>query len=312
MTNPQPTNTDPQSSDPHHVAQETDHLEWSILELFYRSQNTFREQFDSYEKRVLDHSYQKGLNRSDLRLSPTDLADLLDLKAIESMRNDFLFQLKDLCHVQFRGKDRTDSLDRYVSDIFHEISILKEEHYNVRTYAPGWEREHATEELSYILDEAHSMFPKKLNHVRFLMKKAQDRMEELLPTFTDNRIVVRSLYLHRDDFVDECYEKGIRDFYGFMYPELGAVEGYFEAGKSFFASGFYELAQEAFDRSCKEQEDSARKNRGSSKKSRRLTTLGRDLKERLELIEAAAKSPNGDAQLALDRAAGLLPESSPS
>jgi hypothetical protein len=218
---------------------------WTIVELFYRSHIIFRQQYDRYEERVLHYSNKLGLHRLDLRLNPEDLAGLLDLKAMEGLRDGHLQALKDLCHQVFRGQDRTDLLDRYVSDIFHEISILKEEHYNVKTYAPQYARDAAEVELKYILDEAHGLFPQKLNQIRFLFGKAQARMEELLSSFRKVRIFIRSLYLQRDDFVREAYEDGIRQFYRYMYPD-GPLEGFFEVAQSFLASGFFPQALEAF------------------------------------------------------------------
>ncbi len=221
---------------------------WTIVALYYRSFSIFRQQYDQYEERVQHFSNKLGRHRLDLRLNPEDLAGLLDLKAMERLRDGHLFQLKDLCHAVFRGKDRTDQLDRYVSDIFHEISILKEEHYNVKTYAPQYEREGeaAEVELKYILDEAHGLFPRKLNQIRFLFGKALARMEELLPSFTKMKLFTRSLYLHRDDFVRDAYKDGIRHFYRCMYPDGGPIEGFHEVGSSFLASGFHSKAREAF------------------------------------------------------------------
>jgi hypothetical protein len=227
------------------IEQERHQILWRIVELFYRSLIIFRQQNDRYEEHVLHFSSKMGMHRLDLRLNPEDLAGLLDLKALERLRDGYLQQLKDLCHGIFRGQDRTDLLDRYVSDIFHEISILKEEHYNVKTYAPQYARDAAEVELKYILDEAHGLFPQKLNQIRFLFGKAQTRMEELLSSFRRIKIFIRSLYLHRDDFVREAYEDGIRQFYRHMYPEGGPLEGFYEVGISFLDSGFTGQAIEA-------------------------------------------------------------------
>ena len=228
------------------IEQERHQNFWTIVELYYRSHIIFRQQYDRYEEHVVHYSKQLGLHRLDLRLNPEDLAGLLDLKALERLRDENLHKLKDLCHLVFRGQDRTDILDRYVSDIFHEISILKEEHYNVKTYAPQYARDAAEVELKYILDEAHGLFPQKLNQIRFLFGKAQARMEELLSSFRKIKIFTRSLYLYRDDFVREAYEDGIRQFFRHMYPEGGPLEGFYEVGQGFFESGFYPQALEAY------------------------------------------------------------------
>jgi hypothetical protein len=255
---------------PELIEQERHQNIWTIVELFYRSHIIFRQQYNRYEERVLHYSNKLGMHRLDLRLNPEDLAGLLDLKAMEGLRDGHLHQLKDLCHQVFRGQDRTDLLDRYVSDIFHEISILKEEHYNVKTYAPQYARDAAEVELKYILDEAHGLFPQKLNQIRFLFGKAQSRMEELLSSFKKVKIFIRSLYLQRDDFVREAYEDGIRQFYRLMYTD-GPLEGFYEVGRSFLESGFSSQALEAFRLAEAEYAGL----RGPSIKARRIISITR-------------------------------------
>ncbi len=225
--------------------QELGHTIWTIVQLFYRSSVVFNAELESYERKVLEYSRQNGIHRSDLRLKPAELGSLLDFKHLERLRDDYIWDLKNLSHAVFRGHDSTDLFDRYMSDIFHEISILKEEHYNVKTYAPLYERDKHEVELKHILDEAHTLFPQKLRHIKYLFGRAQGRLETKLASFTNYTLFVRSLYLHRSDFVAEAYGDGIRHFYRLMYP-LGAVEGYFRVGLSFFASGFLEEALEAF------------------------------------------------------------------
>jgi hypothetical protein len=225
--------------------QELGHKIWTNVQLFYRSHGVFREQFESYERRVLAISEQTGVPRADLRLNSAELASLLDLKKLERLRDGYIHELKDLCHLVFRGPDQTDLLDRYVSDIFHEISILKEEHYNVKTYAPLYERDAAVVELRHILDEAHTLFPQELRHIRYLFGRAQARLEEHLASFRTIPLFIRSLYVHRNDFVVEAYPDGIDRFYELMYL-LGPMEGYYEAGLSFYHSGFFDEALECF------------------------------------------------------------------
>lgn len=225
--------------------QELGHKIWTIVRLFYRSLVIFREQFESYEARVLEHSARTGIARQDLRLSPDELASLLDLKKLERMRDGHLQELKDLCHLVFRGHDSTDLFDRYVSDIFHEVSILKEEHYSVHFYAPYYEKHREEVELNLILNEAHTLFPQKLRQVRYLFEKAEGRMRELLGSFRNIPLFTRSLYLHRDDFVREAYPEGLLEFYRLMYPQ-GPVEGFYQVGLSFYHAGFRPEALLAF------------------------------------------------------------------
>ncbi len=221
------------------------HTIWMIVQLFYRSRLVSNGVFETYEQKVLDYSRKVGIHRNDLRLKPAELGGLLDFKNLERLRDGYIWELKELSHLVFRGQDSTDLFDRYVSDIFHEISILKEEHYNVKTYAPLYERDKDEVELKYILDEAHTLFPQKLRHIKHLFGRALSRLESKLPSFTNYRPFVRSLYLQRSEFVAEAYPDGIRQFYRFMY-RLGPVEGFFQVGMNFFASGFLDEALEAF------------------------------------------------------------------
>jgi hypothetical protein len=222
------------------------HKAWRIFSLFYRSLLAFREQYEDYERKVKEFSTARKTPREALRLNSAELATLLDFKDLEWLRNGFLHELKALCHSMFRGQDQTDLLDRYVSDIFHQISILKEEHYNVKTYAPYFELDaHQEVALRGILDEAHVGFPTLTKHILFLFQQAQSRMEEHIASFRDTPIFIRSLYLHRHEFVAQVVPTGIRHFYRLMYP-LGPVEGFYSVGLSFFHGGFMAEARLAF------------------------------------------------------------------
>ena len=222
------------------------HRTWSIIRYFYLAHVHFRSEYERYDKKVMSYSRASGIDREFLRLNTEELAGLLEFKSLESLRDAYIQELKDLCHAVFRTADRTDPLDRYVSDIFHEVSILKEEHYTVKTYAPQYERDSDEVELKFILDDAHTVFPKKLTQIRYLFGKARERMEKILPTVRSMPIVVRSLYLHRnEDFIRNAYPKGLKAFYSHMYP-LGAFEGYYQVAQSFYHSSFFREALKAF------------------------------------------------------------------
>lgn len=224
------------------------HRTWSIIRYFYLALVHFRREYERYDGKVMDYSRKSGLDRESLRLNSEQLAGLLEFKNLELLRDGYVQELKNLCHLVFRTDDHTDPLDRYVSDIFHEISILKEEHYTVKTYAPQYERDSNEVELRFILDDAHITMPKKLAQIRYLFGKGRERMEKILPTVRSMPIVIRSLYLHRkDDFIREAYPKGLRAFYSHMYP-LGAFEGYYQVAQSFYHSSFFREASKVFKR----------------------------------------------------------------
>ena len=85
-----------------------------------------------------------------------------------------------------------------------------------------------------------------IHHVDFLFRTARGRLEKLLAGFRNQKILVRSFFLNRHGFISECYDNGLADFYRFMYPKVGPLKGYLEAGLSFFNSGFHQNALEAF------------------------------------------------------------------
>lgn len=222
------------------------HRTWSIIRYFYLALVHFRREYERYDKKVMAYSKTSGLDRESLRLNSEELAGLLEFKNLELLRDGYIQELKNLCHLVFRTDDRTDPLDRYVSDIFHEISILKEEHYTVKTYAPQYERDSNEVELRFILDDAHIMMPKKMAQIRYLFGKGRGRMEKFLPTVRSMPIVIRSLYLHRnDEFIRQAYPGGLKAIYSHMYP-LGAFEGYYHVAQSFYHSSFFRQALKVF------------------------------------------------------------------
>ncbi|MBN1418728.1 MAG: hypothetical protein JXP34_08120 [Planctomycetes bacterium] len=219
---------------------------WRIIELFYKSFLTFRELHDRYEANIARLCAETGKAPEALLLGPQALADLIDLRKLEALRDRYLYDLKQFCHQVFRDRGETDFLDRYVSDIFHEVSILKEEHYNVKFYALGWQERNARIEYDSIMSEASTIFPQKVRHLDYLFERAKDRLEKLLPSIKTQKVVMRSLFLNRTGFVSECYPGGLDDFYRILYPENGPLEGYYEVGLSLLASGFLEHALSAF------------------------------------------------------------------
>jgi hypothetical protein len=267
------------------------HKLWTIVQLFYRSLLVFRDQYESYETKVKEFARERNTPREALRLNSRDLAGLLDFKKLESLRDRYIYRLKDLCHQVFRGQDQTDLLDRYVSDIFHEISILKEEHYNVKTYAPLYEKDERVAELEVILDEAHTGFPKLTRHILFLYQQAQSRMEEHLASFRSFTIFIRSLYLHRDDFVADAYPTGLSHFYRLMYP-LGPVEGFFEVGLSFYHAGFVDYARRAFLEALQSARDQlqAGEFRPGTEPRQRLDAILLPLQQKLKRLAASRDS----------------------
>ncbi len=217
---------------------------WEIIERFYPAYAIYMRQHDRYEEMVAHYVQLLGKPRAEIRLEPKELSELLKNKEMERLRDNYLLPLKTACHSLFRTDDSTDFLDRLVNDIFHEISILKEEHYNVLTYAPSNGDSVNRGELETILDEVHTMFPIKVHRLKHLFELARGRIEMILPANQSNPVLIRSLFLYRHDFVARAYSDGLVQFYRVIYGADRPFDGYRAAGDSFLVSGFVAHALE--------------------------------------------------------------------
>lgn len=253
-------------------------MQWKLLKRFFRSRASFLSIFNSYEERVVSFSEEFATDRSRLKLPADQLQSLLDFKSLEQLRDRDILRLKETAHELFRASDSTDRLDHYISNIYHEISILKEEHYTLKEDFVRMDKK----EYDRFFREVAEFYPKRLRHVKNLYQKALSRLEELLPDMANERIVVRSLYLFGEKLLGKSYRGGLRSLYNHMYPDLGDVGGYAVAGRSFLESGFTEEALQAFREALDLHRNKRRRKKGPA-----LVELVADLKAEIDRIEAA-------------------------
>jgi len=248
-----------------------------IIAAFFAAKKSFEAQYENYERMVEEYAQKLMVDRQELHLDSKEVAGLLDFKAVEELRNKHLRQLKDLAHEMFREDDTTDIFDKYVSDIYHETSILKEEHYSVLVYASAYEEGAATDltERDKILEEVHEFLPRKLHQIANLFEKAQARLEEILPQYGEERVFVRSLYLFGAELLQGIYKGGLEEFYGKVYPSGGPVEGYLTVARSFYESGFQEQAGAALRKARAVLKKSELGEEEKKRKSREITQLRR-------------------------------------
>ena len=232
-------------------------LAWRVVERFYRARRVFSSVHDRYEQIVQSYVEKFHLPREEIRLAPRELVELLSTQDLEKLRDHYLMPLKQACHRLFRTEVSTDFLDRLVNDIFHELSILKEEHYNVLTYdvddaARNSDPERDLQlEQKAVLDEVHNMFPQKVHRIAHLFDVGPAALEALLHRWKQDPVLIRSLFLQRERFVKESYDDGLCHFYRLMYGEQSAWQGYRIVGDSFLASGFVSHAHEAYSEGLK-------------------------------------------------------------
>jgi hypothetical protein len=256
---------------------------WLLVRGFYSSWKRFLGLFEEYERRVRDFSERYKTERSRLRLSPDDLASLIDFRALEDLRDREVSLLREISHDLFRSPDTTDRFDHHVSIIYHELSALKEEHYTLREEFVREERI----EYDLLYREVNRYYPRRLRHIRTLYRKAERRLRALLPSMAADRVLVRSAYLFGEDLLHGIVPGGLGEIYDAMYPG-GAAEGYAAAGDSFRESGFLEEAAGAYERCLAVPAAAARGRRG-----RHRARIRAEAAERLEALRGAAASREG-------------------
>jgi hypothetical protein len=221
----------------------TDERRWILLRTFYRGYRAFHALFEQYEGRINAFTAKYGVDRRELALPPEELLSLFDSHALLALREGELKPLREISHQLFRGEE-PDPFDNHVTNIYHEVSILKEEEWTLREQAGGED----PKEYERYYREVNIYYPKRLKHVRNLYGRARKRLEKILPSMGRNTIVVRSSYLFGKELFHDVYKKGLDEFYGYLYPEGGALTGYTVVADSFLEGGFGPEAAEAYER----------------------------------------------------------------
>jgi hypothetical protein len=220
-------------------------LAWDFLVAFFASRREFLSIFRRYETRVMRFARDAGVHREDLMLPPQDLARLFHTKRLQHLRDVRLAALRRFAHGLFRDAGVVEPLDTISSHVFHEASILMEEHQSVVRF------QHFQDPRRYaqLFEEVSGYYPMRLRRIRKLFADGLRRIEELLPEWGKDRVVVRSVFLFGGRVFRGVWDEGaLEGLYARMYPSGGAAEGFLEAGKSFLSSGFLPQARDALDR----------------------------------------------------------------
>jgi hypothetical protein len=217
----------------------TSELFYDLVEHFYSALLTFEEQRDEYEHAVLSLAAREGVHRSQLRLPANEVARLLDFKVLSRLRDKFLRPLRECSRQLFGGSDR-DIFAIMIADIFHLVSILKEEEFRVSHYAVLYERMENAADREFILDSVHHDFPLLLSQTHNLFLQARERLHTHLPAFADDPVVLRSLHLFGRSYLDIVYaeEGGMEGFWWKMFPDHGPFEANLTIARSFHRGGF--------------------------------------------------------------------------
>lgn len=263
-------------------------LIWDFLTTFVAARRAYLSIYRRYERRVLRAARSRGVPRSELKLAPKDLWELFHLPRLETLRDHRLAPLRQLSDEIFGEAGDEGLMDAYCGHIFHEISILSEEHRSVGRFVTH----HDPRRYRPLFEEVSGYYPLRLNRVMRFFRAGMKRIDELLPQWAEERVVVRSVYLLGDRLARQAYGKGRVALYDRMYPAGGAVQGYLEAGRSFYKAGFLTHAREAFSHSmaCWESGDD---------EFRARTGVRRAIEEVRQLMADMLHNPTGPVEGAL-------------
>lgn len=213
---------------------------WHLLETFFISFSYFNNLESKYRAHVSELT--KAVKSSD-HLPSDLLLEFIDVELLNSLRDNYLARLRKIAHNEFRLKKITERFDVYISEIFHEVSILKEQKYIMEHYLQRKSQLYP-EMLKQLLQQTLQLFATKMEHVKVLYHNAQSRLEEILPIFRLDDFFLRSLFLKGDKFLKDFYKDPTIQLLAFMNEQGGSSKGLVATSCSFCLGGFYEQAKD--------------------------------------------------------------------
>lgn len=213
---------------------------WSLIKVFYQSFTYFN---------LLELNYQKKINLISLeelennQYSFENFLKILDTSKLSYLRDKFLDRLRILAHNEFPRRKKIERFDVFISEIFHEVSILKEQKYILDHFYQR--KEHVSQEsLTMVLCETYKLFQAKMRQVKSLFENAKLRLEEILLIYNKEDFILRSLYLEANDLCRNFYDHPYQEILKAMFPEGGLGQGLVATSCSFCMGGFYSHAKE--------------------------------------------------------------------
>lgn len=209
---------------------------WSIIKVFFQA-FTFYNSIENNFKVQVKNSISKSSNASVCSFEA--FIKYLDNQDIALLRDKFLIDLRRLSHAEFRSRKKLERFDVYISEIFHEVSILKEQKYILEHYFQRKDQL-SEEELNQMLNQTFELFDTKMKHIKVLFNNAKSRLEEILPSYRNDDFILRKLYLDGAVLFKEFYKDPVKNMLDFMFQEGGFPEGYIAIACSFSSGGFFE------------------------------------------------------------------------
>lgn len=204
---------------------------WKMIKIFFQAYDFYRKLESEFKLHVTEP--QKG------RIKSFDsFIKYLDTKDLGYLRDFYLSELRHLSHAGFRSRKKIERFDLYISEIFHEFSILKEQRF-ILEHSLHNKEQITTETLTETLQQTYDLFQTKLNHVSVLFSNAKTRLEEILPTFRRDDFILRNLFLDGPTLLKDFYKKPVNEILNYMFQEGGFCKGLLAIASSFSQGGFY-------------------------------------------------------------------------
>ncbi len=171
-----------------------------------------------------------------------------------------LFRLKEKCHALFRpevggaepSRVREVLFDLAIGSLFHEAMKFREDFYQREVYGPrvrkirtdaGTEAEELFRQFERLLSAVSGRLGEGLAQTQLLMDQSWKQLRVLLADQPDPGFTTRFL-IERHALLDQLNAPGLEALLEEIHTD--AATGYEIAGRSYLASGHYELAQGAF------------------------------------------------------------------
>ncbi len=261
-----------------------------MVRAHYLCRRTFTEIHRAYEERVAAYVKKSGKTRENLRLSVSETRSLFETSALDHLIDDGLERLRDFARTCFGDEDDVELYDSRVSRIYHELAILREEHRSVRNFP----REGSRREFTRLFNEISEYYPERLRRVKKIFASAERRLEELLPRYAEDRILLRSAYLFRTDLWPDGSRGALARFLGKMFPDAGEAHGFLQVARSFLRAGFFDEAEE-----CARMGVAV-----AGKKAQARTTRAKEVRETIAELDRLTARAAAERQALQEEASG--------
>ena len=214
-----------------------------IVRHFLLTVQTFRQHQEKYRQGSLCFS---------------DLARLVDDRG-----RSVFFVLKENCHSLFRRNEcpvseKEQIFDLTIGTLFHLAMKMREDLYQLEFYGPKYteldrkgdgplDRKNLVHQFKQLISRAHKSFQEGMDEMAILIQEALPQFQGFLGEYQENGLLIRFLLEEKDLWQDVWGEDALEDLFRRLYGPRPA-RPYWLAGESYFESGFYGRATQAFCR----------------------------------------------------------------